>query len=129
MKQNLKYIIPGIILFLGIFGVFSHRFDLTKEKRYTLSDATVETLKSVKEPLTVEVYLEGDFPASFKQLQNETQFLLEEFSIKRCILTWEFLCNKKGYFIDKKINRLCIKIDIIVITRRLLFPHPRSITK
>jgi ABC-type uncharacterized transport system involved in gliding motility auxiliary subunit len=46
MKQNLKYIIPAIILFLGIFGVFSHRFDLTKEKRYTLSDATVETLKS-----------------------------------------------------------------------------------
>ena len=79
MKQNLKYIIPAIILLLGIFGVFSHRFDLTKEKRYTLSDATVETLKSVKEPLTVEVYLEGDFPASFKQLQNETQFLLEEF--------------------------------------------------
>ena len=79
MKQNLKYIILAIILLLGIFGVFSHRFDLTKEKRYTLSDATVETLKSVKEPLTVEVYLEGDFPASFKQLQNETQFLLEEF--------------------------------------------------
>ena len=65
MKQNLKYIIPAIILLLGIFGVFSHRFDLTKEKRYTLSDATVETLKSVKEPLTVDVYLEGDFPASF----------------------------------------------------------------
>ena len=79
MKQNLKYIIPAIILLLGIFGVFSHRFDLTKEKRYTLSDATVKTLKSVKEPLVVEVFLEGDFPASFKQLQNETKFLLEEF--------------------------------------------------
>lgn len=79
MKQNLKYIIPTIFLLLGIFGIFSHRFDLTKEKRYTLSDATVETLKSVKEPLTVEVFLEGDFPASFKQLQNETKFLLEEF--------------------------------------------------
>ena len=79
MKQNLKYIIPAILLLLGIFGVFSHRFDLTKEKRYTLSDATIATLKSVKEPLTIDVYLEGDFPANFKQLQNETKFLLEEF--------------------------------------------------
>ena len=79
MKQNLKYIIPAIILLLGIFGVFSHRFDLTKEKRYTLSDATIATLKSVKEPLIIDVYLEGDFPANFKQLQNETKFLLEEF--------------------------------------------------
>lgn len=79
MKQNLKYIILAIILLLGVFGVFSHRFDLTKEKRYTLSDATVETLKSVKDPLKIEVYLEGDFPANFKQLQSETKFLLEEF--------------------------------------------------
>ena len=79
MKKNLKYIIPAIVLLLGAFGVFSHRFDLTAEKRYTLSDATIATLKSVKEPLTIDVYLEGDFPANFKQLQNETKFLLEEF--------------------------------------------------
>ncbi|MGS0747078.1 GldG family protein [Halpernia sp. GG3] len=29
--------------------------------------------------MQVDVYLDGDFPASFKQLQNETKFLLEEF--------------------------------------------------
>lgn len=79
MKKNLKYIIPAIVLLLGAFGMFSHRFDLTKEKRYTLSDATIATLKSVQEPLTIDVYLEGDFPANFKQLQNETKFILEEF--------------------------------------------------
>lgn len=79
MKKNLKYIIPAIVLLLGAFGVFSHRFDLTKEKRYTLSDATIAILKSVQEPLTIDVYLEGDFPANFKQLQNETKFILEEF--------------------------------------------------
>ena len=79
MKKNLKYIIPAIVLLLGAFGVFSHRFDLTKEKRYTLSDATIATLKSVQEPLKIDVYLEGDFPANFKQLQNETKFILEEF--------------------------------------------------
>lgn len=79
MKKNLKYIIPAIVLLLGAFGMFSHRFDLTKEKRYTLSDATIATLKSVQEPLKIDVYLEGDFPANFKQLQNETKFILEEF--------------------------------------------------
>lgn len=79
MKKNLKYIIPAFLLLLGIFGVFPHRFDLTAEKRYTLSDATIATLKSVQEPLTIDVYLEGDFPANFKQLQNETKFILEEF--------------------------------------------------
>lgn len=78
-KSRLIYI--GIVIFLlgGVFGLFSKRFDLTEENRYTLSDATLKTLKSVKKPILIEVYLEGDFPASFKQLQSETKFLLEEF--------------------------------------------------
>lgn len=68
-------IVPLVILFT-YSGI---RLDLTKEKRYTLSDSTVKVLESVKKPLTVDVYLEGDFPASFKQLQSETRFMLEEF--------------------------------------------------
>ncbi|MGZ5197965.1 MAG: gliding motility-associated ABC transporter substrate-binding protein GldG, partial [Kaistella sp.] len=78
-KNNIPYLIIAVALLLGVFGIFSHRFDLTQEKRYTLSDSTVKILESVKKPLTVDVYLEGDFPASFRQLQNETKFMLEEF--------------------------------------------------
>lgn len=78
-KKNISYLIIAVALLLGVFGIFSHRFDLTQEKRYTLSDSTVKILESVKKPLTVDVYLEGDFPASFRQLQNETKFMLEEF--------------------------------------------------
>lgn len=78
-KQNIIFLLLVIVLLLGAFGIFSHRFDLTQEKRYTLSPSTIKVLESVKNPLTVDVYLEGDFPASFKQLQNETRFILEEF--------------------------------------------------
>lgn len=74
----------GIVLFLilplaVLLYISGIRLDLTKEKRYTLSENTVKVLESVKKPLTVDVYLEGDFPASFKQLQSETRFMLEEF--------------------------------------------------
>lgn len=74
----------GILLFvvlpLSIILMFSGiRLDLTKEKRYTLSESTIKVLESIKKPVTVDVYLEGDFPASFKQLQSETRFMLEEF--------------------------------------------------
>ncbi len=73
----------GIIGLLGKSGLFGRlsfpRLDLTQEKRYTLSENTIKVLESVKKPLTVDVYLEGDFPASFKQLQSETAFMLEEF--------------------------------------------------
>lgn len=72
----LLFVILPLVIILAISGI---RLDLTKEKRYTLSDNTIKVLESVKKPLTVEVYLEGDFPASFKQLQSETKFMLEEF--------------------------------------------------
>lgn len=70
------FAILPLVIILAYSGI---RLDLTKEKRYTLSDSTIKVLESVKKPLTVEVYLEGDFPASFKQLQSETKFMLEEF--------------------------------------------------
>lgn len=72
----LLFVILPLVIILAVSGV---RLDLTKEKRYTLSDNTIKVLKSVKKPLIVDVYLEGDFPASFKQIQSETKFMLEEF--------------------------------------------------
>ncbi len=69
-----------ILLLTAISGVFGTRLDLTQEKRYTLSEPTKKILKEIEKPLSVEVYLEGDFPASFRQLQEETRFMLEEFS-------------------------------------------------
>lgn len=78
-KKQIIYLIFSLFLLLGLFGIFGARIDLTQEKRYTLSQSTVKILESVKKPLKIDVYLEGDFPASFRQLQNETRFMLEEF--------------------------------------------------
>lgn len=78
-KKNMLPLAILAFLLLGVVGLFKFRVDLTTEKRYTLSENTIKILENLKKPLTVEVYLEGDFPASFKQLQNETKFMLEEF--------------------------------------------------
>lgn len=78
-RNNAVFFAVLLLLVAGVVGIFSGRIDLTQEKRYTLTENAVKVLKSVKEPLMVEVYLEGDFPASFRQLQNETRFMLDEF--------------------------------------------------
>lgn len=90
-KNQILLLIAAIILLAGVFGLFKGRLDLTKEKRYTLSESTVKVLESVKNPLTVDVYLEGDFPASFKQLQNETKFMLEEFQKINPKISYKFI--------------------------------------
>lgn len=69
-----------IILLLNFVGSFVfHRFDLTSEKRYTLSDATKNLLSEINDVVYVKVYLDGEFPAGFKRLRNETKEMLDEF--------------------------------------------------
>ena len=63
-KNNLRQlgIIAGILIALNIFGnYFFKRFDLTKDKRYTLSETTLGIIESVDSPLYVDVFLEGKF--------------------------------------------------------------------
>ncbi len=77
LSLSLAIIIVILLNFVGSF-VF-HRFDLTSEKRYTLSDATKKILGQLNDVVYVKVYLEGDFPAGFKRLRNETKEMLDEF--------------------------------------------------
>ena len=80
-NKNLKNLLTilGIIVVLNFAGhFFFKRFDLTADKRYTLSQTSLNIIKEVKEPLYVDVFLEGNFPGEFKKLQTETQQLLED---------------------------------------------------
>lgn len=70
-----------IVLLNFICSQFFFRLDLTEEKRYTISDATKNTLRSLDDIVYIEVYLEGDFPAGFKRLQRSTREMLDEFRI------------------------------------------------
>lgn len=61
---------------------FFFRWDLTEEKRYSLSDATENILKNLEGDVFIEVYLEGDLNAEFKRLQASIRETLDEFSIR-----------------------------------------------
>jgi gliding-associated putative ABC transporter substrate-binding component GldG len=93
-KNNLKslLILIGILLVLNLIGgSFFHRFDLTKDKRYTLSATSLNILKQVKNPLSIKIYLQGVLPAEFKRLQQETRDLLEEFQSYNRNIVFEFV--------------------------------------
>ncbi|EAQ40979.1 gliding motility-associated ABC transporter substrate-binding protein GldG [Polaribacter sp. MED152] len=81
MNKKSLYIIGLFValLFLNFInqGIYK-RFDLTADKRYTLSETTKSILSEINEPLFITVYLEGDFPSEFKRLQIETRQFLEE---------------------------------------------------
>lgn len=81
-----------IVLIVNLLGYqFFHRFDMTQDQRYTLSNTSMQIIQQVQEPLYIDVYLEGDFPGEFKKLQTETQQLLEEFKAYNSNIIFQFI--------------------------------------
>lgn len=66
------------------------RVDLTDHKRYTLSEPTKELITPIEKPILISVFLKGDFPSNFKRLENETRYILEEFSAYNRRIKFEF---------------------------------------
>ena len=81
----------AVIIVINIVGNFYFkRFDLTQDKRYTLSESTIKLIENIEEPVFIDVFLEGNFPPEFKRLQNETKQILEEFRSHNSNLIFQF---------------------------------------
>ena len=81
-----------IVVVVNVIGSYLFtRFDLTSEKRYTLSPTTKEILSKLDDYVYFKVYLEGDFPAGFKKLRRETKEMLDEFRAYSKYIDYEFI--------------------------------------
>jgi ABC-2 type transport system permease protein len=85
MKASIRDIIQlvvviGIVIALNVLsGFFFTRFDLTTEKRYTLSETSKELLEGMNDVIYLRVYLDGELPAGFRRLRDRTREMLDEF--------------------------------------------------
>lgn len=89
--KKLGFLAIGLFLLNFASYYIYKRFDLTQDKRYTLSETTKKIIDGVDSPLIIDVFLEGNFPADFKKLQTETRQLLEEFSAYNSNITFQFI--------------------------------------
>ncbi len=81
----------GVLILLNVIGSYYYgRIDLTEEKRFTLTPATKNLLKSLDNDVTVEVLLDGDFPAGFKRLQKGAKEILQDFRANSSFIHFYF---------------------------------------
>ena len=87
----------AIIIVINLIGSFAfYRLDLTADKRYTLSPTTRKMLKDLDGVVTFKVYLEGDFPAGFQRLRNETREMLNQFRAYSKNIQFQFIDPSAG---------------------------------
>lgn len=93
-RSHLLQLLLGLvtIIFINILGYyFFVRIDLTEEKRYSLSVSTKKLLKEIDEVVFVRCYLDGDMPAEYKALKNETKEMLDQFRAYNPNIEYEFV--------------------------------------
>jgi len=101
---QLLLVVVFIVVANLVSGVYFTRFDLTSEKRYTLSDATKEILKNLDDIVFFRVYLDGEFPAGFKRLRRETKEMLDEFRALNKNIQYEFINPSASDDIEERNN-------------------------
>ncbi|MBN2237538.1 MAG: Gldg family protein, partial [Bacteroidales bacterium] len=101
-----------IVFLLNIaLARFYYRIDLTSEKRYTISDSSKKLLQDLDDYAYFKVYLEGDFPAGFKKLRNETRDMLEEFKAYSKKVEYTFINPTEGVNTEKRNQKIQELID------------------
>jgi ABC-2 type transport system permease protein len=93
-RDNIRSLVISLLIILAINIVgskFFVRLDLTSEKRFTLTPATRQLLLDLDDYVHFKVYLEGDFPAGFKRLRNQTREMLDEFRAYSAFISYEFI--------------------------------------
>ena len=69
-------LIAGLLMINFIASRLHARFDLTEDKRYSLTNTTRSLLRSMDNDLSIDVFLKGDLPSEFRKLSNATQEFL-----------------------------------------------------
>ncbi len=94
MKKTLTSVAIGLVALI-VINILSRyvytRIDLTEDKRYTLSEAALYTVKDFNSPVIIDVLLDGGLPAEFAKLKSETKQILEEFATKNNNIKFNFV--------------------------------------
>ena len=94
MKQINKksFVVFACFLVALIASQFVYkRFDLTQDKRYTLTETSNLLLENVDKNLQIDILLGGELTGNYRILKNEIQFLLEELREKNPKINYRFV--------------------------------------
>ena len=78
IRAWILFVSAGLLLLLASPYILV-RWDLSEEKKFTLSESTLATLQSLDGPIHIKVYLAGnDLPGGFKRLQKASYAILQD---------------------------------------------------
>jgi len=117
----------GSLILLNIIGLRAFaRFDVTRDKTYTLSKASKDTMRALQDPIHVKAYFTEKLPAPYSGNARYVRDLLEEFrAASKGQLGFEFIDPMSQETAHDKEAKKEMKRDIFGRT----FREPTSVEK
>jgi ABC-2 type transport system permease protein len=104
-----------IILIINVIAeYFNFQYDLTDDDRFTISENTKQIVGSMDDNITINVLLEGEFPAGFRRLQSSVKDLILKLRDANSNITFEFEDPTQGNMKDKEQRMIQLRNDNII---------------
>ncbi len=81
-SARLALVLIALLLINYIGNTLYYRFDLTEDKRYTLSEVSESTFAQIDGTVYIRTFLGGELPFEFLRLRNGLTELLEEYAVR-----------------------------------------------
>lgn len=113
-------ILVAILIFVNIISrYFYGYFDLTEDKRYSITQPTKDLVKNLEDKVFIDVYLTGDnIPADYRQLQEATIAMLDRFRAMNPNVDYQFVDPNPSNQTEKQ--QMWEKLKTIGIVPKLL---------
>ena len=104
----------GVLVFVNLFAVrLPLRLDLTRDKTFTLAEATEDTMKGLESPVTITAYFTKDLPPPFSDNARFIKDLLEEYrALSGDNLSFSFVDPQAEETEEDKLAKKDVKQDI-----------------
>ncbi|MEW5739473.1 MAG: GldG family protein [Myxococcota bacterium] len=113
-RKAFALLVLGSLVLLNLLGLkLFGRLDVTRDKAFTLSEATKETMRALEEPVTVTAYFTQDLPPPYSSNARYVKDLLDEFrAASKGKLAYEFIDPQAQETEDDKEKKREVKQDI-----------------
>lgn len=111
-------ILVAILILINIIGqYFFGYYDLTEDKRYSITQPTKDLVKSIEDKVFIDIFLTGKMPANYRQLQESTTTLLNQFRAMNRNIDYQFINPNEGT--TNEINQMREKLKTIGIVPKM----------
>jgi len=93
---RILFVCSAVLLVQILASFYTKRWDLTSDNRYSLSDSSKEFIRSIDQPIRVDVFLNGKLPQEYQRLRSETEVILQSITAQNDRFYYEFIDPFKG---------------------------------